>query len=178
MSHFHCYLYEENLKIRTNHSTLQWLLRFRHLEGQLASWIEILEEYDFIIEFRPRKGHQNADALSRRPCAVHSCSHCDRIETRESIFKKNEGNFETNQVTGKLIERIVAAEDKFTKIISEEELRDQQLQDLHKIQNSYKVRSDRNGEISRRPVRKQTFFRLSGIALLCVKTSYIEFGKH
>ena len=58
-------------------------------------------------------------------------AHCDRIETRENIFKINEGNFETIQFMGKLIARIVAAEDKLTKIISKEELREQQLQDLH-----------------------------------------------
>ena len=47
---------------------------------------------------------------------------------------------------GELIARIVAAEDKLTKIISKEELQDQQLQDPHiGLDGSYKIRSDRNG---------------------------------
>ena len=46
---FFGYLYGENFKIRTDHSALQCLLRFRHLDGQVARWMEIFEEYDFRI---------------------------------------------------------------------------------------------------------------------------------
>ncbi len=34
--------------------------------GQVARWIEIIQEYHFTLEFRAGKHHQNADALSRR----------------------------------------------------------------------------------------------------------------
>ena len=124
VSHFHCYLYGQNFKIRTDHSALQWLLRFRHLEGQVARWMEVLGEYDFRIEFRPGKGHQNADAMSRRPCVNHNCKHCDRVETRENIFKENMETFETDgdKVSGSsmatnIIARVVETENELIKII-------------------------------------------------------------
>ena len=138
VSHFHCYLYGQNFKIRTDHSALQWLLRFRHLEGQVARWMEVLGEYDFRIEFRPGKGHQNADAMLRRPCVNHNCKHCDRVETRENIFKENMETFETDgdKVSGSstatnIIARVVETENKLIKIISKEDLRNKQLQDPH-----------------------------------------------
>ncbi|GJQ68745.1 hypothetical protein Trydic_g17277 [Trypoxylus dichotomus] len=31
----------------TNHSTLTWLAHFKNLDGQVATWIERLQEYDF-----------------------------------------------------------------------------------------------------------------------------------
>ena len=37
-------------------------------EGQLARWIEKLQEYNFYIVHRPGKKHSNADSLSRLPC--------------------------------------------------------------------------------------------------------------
>ena len=37
-------------------------------EGQLARWLEQLQEYNFTISHRPGWKHQNADSLSRHPC--------------------------------------------------------------------------------------------------------------
>lgn len=52
--------------LRTDHSSLTWLFRFKHPEGQLARWLEELSQYDFKIEHRTGRQHANADALSRR----------------------------------------------------------------------------------------------------------------
>eukprot|EP00731_Ephydatia_muelleri_P018873 Em0011g913a len=41
-------------------------------EGQVARWLEHLEEYEFTVQHRPGKKHGNADPLSRYPC--HQCS--------------------------------------------------------------------------------------------------------
>ncbi len=65
---FRQYLLGRKFLIRTDHSSLRWLLRMKNSEGQLARYLEILSEYHFEIEHRPGKNHQNADALSRRPC--------------------------------------------------------------------------------------------------------------
>jgi dUTPase len=65
---FRQYLLGRKFLIRTDHSSLRWLLRMKNTEGQLARFLEVLSEYDFVIEHRPGKNHQNADALSRRPC--------------------------------------------------------------------------------------------------------------
>ena len=66
-NHFRPYLLGQNFALRTDHSSLTWLHNFKEPEGQLARWIEKLQEYDFTIFHRPGKQHQNADALSRRP---------------------------------------------------------------------------------------------------------------
>ena len=41
---------------------------FKEPEGQLARWLEKLQEYDFSILHRQGSRHSNADALSRIPC--------------------------------------------------------------------------------------------------------------
>ena len=83
VQHFHPYLYGRHFTIRTDHAALRWLLSFRSPEGQVARWIECLEQYDFQIEHRPGAKHGNADALSRRPCLSNDCRHCDRLEIKE-----------------------------------------------------------------------------------------------
>ncbi|GFX78600.1 retrovirus-related Pol polyprotein from transposon 297 [Trichonephila clavipes] len=80
IEHFHHYLYGQKFLLRTDHASLTWLMNFRNTEGQVARWIQRLNEYYFDI--RHRKGsHGNADALSRRPCP-ENCRHCSRVETK------------------------------------------------------------------------------------------------
>ena len=56
-------------KVVTDHQPLLWLMRARDLNGQYARWQLLLQEYDFEVEHRAGVKHQNADALSRFPCA-------------------------------------------------------------------------------------------------------------
>ena len=83
VKHFHVYLYGRKFLLRTDHAALRWLLGFRQPEGQVARWIESLQQYDFTVEHRPGAKHGNADALSRRPCLRDACKHCDRLESVE-----------------------------------------------------------------------------------------------
>ena len=82
IKHFHHYLYGKHFKVRSDHGALSWLLNFKNPEGQLARWFEVLASYDFRIEHRAGRSHNNADALSRRPCYNYSteCAHCTRAE--------------------------------------------------------------------------------------------------
>lgn len=80
--HFHKYLYGQKFRLRTDHSAIQWLLRFKDPEGQIARWLERLQTYDFEVQHRKGKMHGNADALSRRPCKA-DCKHCKRADERE-----------------------------------------------------------------------------------------------
>ena len=102
--HFHVYLYGKEFLLRTDHSALRWLLNFRHPEGQVARWIESLQQYNFKVEHRPGSKHGNADALSRRPCLQDTCKHCDRLESLEQAKSSTEGtpsthsSFQTPQV--------------------------------------------------------------------------------
>ena len=53
---------------------------FKNAEGQVARWLEVLQGYDFEIQHRAGRLDSNADALSRRPCAVLECCYCLRQE--------------------------------------------------------------------------------------------------
>ena len=48
-------------------------MRFKHIEGQLARWLEELSSFDMEIIHRPGKKHCNADGLSRIPDDVPEC---------------------------------------------------------------------------------------------------------
>ncbi|UYV81700.1 hypothetical protein LAZ67_20002038, partial [Cordylochernes scorpioides] len=84
IEHFHHYLYGQKFLLRTDHAALRWLLNFKSPEGQLARWIQLLQEYDMEIQHRKGKSHGNADALSRRPCPVN-CKHCSKAETQAEL---------------------------------------------------------------------------------------------
>jgi hypothetical protein len=74
---FRPYLYGKKFIIRTDHASLQWLKNFKEPEGQLARWLERLQEYKFDIVHRPGKKHGNADGLSRQRCAQCARTHED-----------------------------------------------------------------------------------------------------
>ncbi|GFX56117.1 hypothetical protein TNCV_3062031 [Trichonephila clavipes] len=81
IEHFHHYLYGQKFLLRKDHASLTWLMNFRNTEGQVARWIQRLNEYYFDIRHRKGSSHGNADALSRRPCP-ENCRHCSRVETK------------------------------------------------------------------------------------------------
>ena len=68
VKHFRPYLLGRRFTLRTDHGSLIWLRNFHEPEGQLARWLETLQEYDFEIIHRKGRLHCNADALSRIPC--------------------------------------------------------------------------------------------------------------
>ena len=72
----------KRFKVRTDHHALQWLRSFKEPQGQVARWLEKLQEYDFEIIHRPGKEHINADAMSRRPRRHHGghCPSCGDME--------------------------------------------------------------------------------------------------
>jgi len=68
LQHFRPYLLGNPFTIRTDHGALAWLQKFKEPEGQVARWVQKLQEYQFTINHRPGKRHNNADAMSRMPC--------------------------------------------------------------------------------------------------------------
>ncbi|GBN37863.1 Retrovirus-related Pol polyprotein from transposon 297 [Araneus ventricosus] len=44
IEHFHHYLYGQKFFLRTDHASLRWLLNFKEPEGQIARWIQRLQE--------------------------------------------------------------------------------------------------------------------------------------
>ncbi|KAJ8015006.1 hypothetical protein DPEC_G00021660 [Dallia pectoralis] len=90
VNQFKYYLCGLKFLIRTDHASLKCFLSFREPEGQVARWIERLQEYNFTILHRKGEAHTNADGLSRRPCPTE-CSHCSRAEDRDhEAVKENE----------------------------------------------------------------------------------------
>ena len=64
--------------MHTDHGSLAWLTNFKQPEGQLARWIEKLQEFDFEIVHRPGHRHKIADALSGLPC--NQCGRSNHLE--------------------------------------------------------------------------------------------------
>ncbi|GFW88125.1 retrovirus-related Pol polyprotein from transposon opus [Trichonephila clavipes] len=60
IEHFHHYLYGQKFLLRTDHASLTWLMNFRNTEGQVARWIQRLNEYYFDIRHRKGSSHGNA----------------------------------------------------------------------------------------------------------------------
>ena len=68
VKYFKQYLLGRHFVIRTDHATLQWLLRTPEPIGQQSRWVEQLASFSFDIVHRPGVRHQNADGISRIPC--------------------------------------------------------------------------------------------------------------
>lgn len=49
LSHFQPIFYDTRSLLPTNHASLTWLLNFKEPEGQLAQWLETLQNYNFEI---------------------------------------------------------------------------------------------------------------------------------
>ena len=64
--------------MHTDHGSLALLSNFKQPEGQVARWIEKLQEYEFEIVHRPGHRHKNVDALSRLPC--NQCGRSNHLE--------------------------------------------------------------------------------------------------
>ena len=52
--------------LRTDHSSLRWLQRFRNEDGMLARWYLLLGQLSVTFEYRPGAQHANADGMSRQ----------------------------------------------------------------------------------------------------------------
>lgn len=65
--HFRHFLYGRRFIIYTDHRPLVWLFNVKDLNSRLTKFRLKLEEYDYVIKYKPGKQNVNADALSRIP---------------------------------------------------------------------------------------------------------------
>ena len=89
--YFKHYLLGRKFLVRTDHSSLRWLLNFKNPDGQMARWLEILSAYEMEIQHRPGRKHANADGLSRLPCK--QCEHCNedyQDKVQSAVVKTND----------------------------------------------------------------------------------------
>ena len=87
VEHFRPYLLGRKFTLCTDHGALKWLQSFQNPEGQMARWLEKLQDFDFVVVHRKGKKHLNADTLSRLPC--EQCGHTDddnRLEIVHTIY--------------------------------------------------------------------------------------------
>ena len=78
------YLQGARFSIRTDHAPLRSVINAKDPEGQLAPWIEFLSAFHFEIQYRAGQRHQNADALSRRPCDDR-CKWCRGWKSQKQV---------------------------------------------------------------------------------------------
>lgn len=98
---FSHYLLGREFVVRTDHSSLTWLLNFKNPQGQLARWLEVISQYNMTVTHRPGKNHGNADPLSPipdKPCPdmkvdigptclpCGGCKYCVRVHHNWSNF--------------------------------------------------------------------------------------------
>ena len=60
------YLYGENCFIYTDYKSLKYLPSQRELNLRQRRWMELIKDYDYVIDYHPRKAIVVADALSRK----------------------------------------------------------------------------------------------------------------
>ena len=63
--YFREYLHGRKFKLRSDHNPLVWLRGMKEPKRPYSGWIMRLEQFEYKIEYRPGKDHQNADFNSR-----------------------------------------------------------------------------------------------------------------
>ena len=71
--------------IRSDNASLRWLMRFKSPTDQLARWLEVLLQYDFVLLHRSGKKHRNAEFWSRVGCDPYECDCYDRSKALEEL---------------------------------------------------------------------------------------------
>ncbi|KAL4367743.1 hypothetical protein GQ457_05G022050 [Hibiscus cannabinus] len=61
------YLYGEKCHMFIDHKSLKYLLTQKDLNLRQRRWMELLKDYDLVIDYHPRKANVVADALSQKP---------------------------------------------------------------------------------------------------------------
>ena len=64
------YLYRQKCKIYFDHRSLKYITIQKELNLRHRRWVELIKDYDYTIEYHPRKANVVANTLSRKPTAT------------------------------------------------------------------------------------------------------------
>ena len=64
------FLLGRKFRLVSDHAPLTWMRQNKHTNARVTRWFLSLQEFNFVVEHRPGRQHQNADALSRVHCMV------------------------------------------------------------------------------------------------------------
>ena len=139
VKHFRQYLLGKKFTVRSDHQPLKWLFKLKEPTGQVARWLELLQSYDFFIDYRAGKQHGNADGMSRVPCHPMSCScHFDQDDLQcgpcnKCARRSNPGILRVSRVVTRHQSNNTTDSnpEPWTGKYSSHELREAQLQDKH-----------------------------------------------
>ena len=84
VKHFNHYLQGPRLRIKTDHAPPRSVPKVKESKGQLVRWIEFMSSFSYEIKYGVCQRHENADALSRRPCN-YGCKWCKEWKKVEQM---------------------------------------------------------------------------------------------
>ena len=87
---FYPYLYVFSFKLITDHNPLTSLKGLKDVGGRLTRWMIFLQQFDFQVEYKPGKNHQNADALSRIPSTEQVMAVIQELNTDVDALKESQ----------------------------------------------------------------------------------------
>ena len=94
LKHFRPYVYGRQFIVKTDHKSLEYVLKHKDPSSKLIRWALLLGEHDMKIQYRPGRANGNADGLSRIPtesttvCAITRQQQTPEL-TKEQAELKN-----------------------------------------------------------------------------------------
>ena len=111
------YLYKVKCKIFTDHKSLKYFFTQKELNMRQRRWLELVKDYDCMIDYHPGKANSVADALSRKFVGFSANLITNQKQILKDLRKLDievivggySKNLATLKVQPKIIERIKVA---------------------------------------------------------------------
>ena len=86
------FLLGRKFRLVSDHAPLTLMRQNKHTNARVTRWFLSLQEFNFVVEHRPGRQHQNADALSRVHCMVSTrCLQHLRVEAEGGDMYRTPG---------------------------------------------------------------------------------------